>query len=147
MTIDISSVAPGFVLEDADGREWGPVGGSATVIVFTSEHCPYARAWHDRLVAVGDDYAAQGVRLGFVSTDDPEGQAVARSYGASVTPEVFLLDGDGKLRYRGAPDADHEDPSLEARWLRNALDTVLTGAPVAEAVTQSVGCSIKWAEG
>ena len=146
MSIDISSAAPGFSLTDAAGNEWGPVGGSATVIVFTSANCPYARAWHDRLVAVGEDYAAHGVRLGFVDTDDPQGQAVARTYGASVTPEVFLIDGDGKLRYRGAPDADHEDPSLEARWLRNALDTILGGAPVVEAITQPVGCSIKWSE-
>jgi hypothetical protein len=146
MSIDISSVAPGFSLTDSAGQAWGPVGGSATAIVFTSANCPYTRGWQDRLVAVGEDYAAQGVRLGFVDVDEPEGQAVARIYGAGVTPEVYLLDGDGKLRYRGAPGADHDDPADDARWLRNALDTLLTGAPVVEAVTQPVGCSIKWRE-
>lgn len=142
MSIDIGSVAPGFVLTDGRGDEWGPVGGSATVIVFTSERCPYARAWHDRLQAVARDYAPQGVRIGFVGVGDPEGAAVAATYGATVTPEVFLLDGDGKLRYRGAIDADHEDESQDARWLRNALDTVLAGDPVVEAITQPVGCAI-----
>ncbi|MFL5846518.1 MAG: hypothetical protein ACJ762_17675 [Solirubrobacteraceae bacterium] len=142
MSIDIGSAAPGFDLTDGRGDRWGPVGGSATVIVFTSASCPYARAWHDRLQAVAHDYAPQGVRVGFVGVEDPDGAAVATTYGATVTPEVFLLDGDGKLRYRGAPDADHEDERQGARWLRNALDTVLAGEPVVEAITQPVGCAI-----
>ena len=39
-----------------------------------------------------------------------------------------MIDADGRLAYRGAPDADHEDPSLDAAWLRDALDAVLAGA-------------------
>ncbi len=57
---------------------------------------------------------------------------------------MFVLDAEGVLRYRGAPDADHGDESLDAAWLRAALDAVLAGEPVAEPETPPVGCSIKW---
>jgi Redoxin len=71
-------------------------------------------------------------------------QEVARAFGARVTPDVFVVDRDGRLAYRGAPDADHRDESLAAAWLRGALDSVLAGNPVAEPETEPVGCSIKW---
>jgi hypothetical protein len=71
-------------------------------------------------------------------------QEVARSWGARVTPDVFVVDPSMHLAYRGAPDADHRDESLDAAWLRAALDAVLAGEPVAEPQTTPVGCSIKW---
>ena len=69
---------------------------------------------------------------------------MARAYDARTTPDVFVLDNDLNLRYRGAPDADHEDPSLNAAWLRGALDAVLAGGEPDPAETRPVGCSIKW---
>jgi hypothetical protein len=57
---------------------------------------------------------------------------------------VFVLDSDLRLRYRGAPDADHRDPSLNAAWLRDALDAVLAGQDPPTAETEPVGCSVKW---
>ena len=56
-----------------------------------------------------------------------ESQDVARALGAEVTPHVFVLDGEQRLAYRGAPDADHRDPAQDAAWLRGALDAVLDG--------------------
>jgi hypothetical protein len=73
-----------------------------------------------------------------------ESQEVARAYDAKTTPDVFVLDGDGILRYRGAPDADHMNESLNADWLRDALDAVLDGRDVDQAETTPVGCSVKW---
>ena len=55
-----------------------------------------------------------------------------------------MLDSDLRLRYRGAPDADHRDPSLGAGWLREALDAVLAGEDPPRAETEPVGCSVKW---
>jgi len=172
--IDIGSVTPGFDLPDTSGERWGPVGGAATVIVFTCNHCPYALAWHDRLLAVARDYADRGVRVLLICSNDAERyphdsfdamrdrveregpwpapylhdetQDVARAYEAQTTPHVFLLDADGKVRYQGAPDADHGDESLNAGWLREALDLTLDGQPVVDALTKPVGCSIKWRE-
>jgi hypothetical protein len=73
-----------------------------------------------------------------------EAQDVARALGAEVTPHVFVLDAEQRLAYRGAPDADHQDPSQDAAWLRGALDAVLAGRPVAQPETRARGCSVKW---
>src|SRR5438552_1099215 len=146
----------------------------ATVVVWTCNHCPYALAWHDRIADVARDYADRGVRFLMVNSNDAvryprdsydamrervaaasdgawpfpflhdASQEVARTFAAQTTPDVFVLDADGVLRYRGAPDADHDDPSLRAAWLRDALDAVLAGHSPELAETRPVGCSIKW---
>lgn len=167
----VGDKAPSFELPDTDGHPWSPAQGSATVVVFTCNHCPYALAWHDRIAEVARDYSDRGVRLLAINSNDAEryprdsyeamqrrvasedwpmpylhdaSQDVARAYGAKTTPDVFVLDGAGVLRYRGAPDADHDDPSLHAQWLRDALDAVLAGGAPERAETKPVGCSIKW---
>ncbi len=142
-----------------------------TAVVFTCNHCPYALAWHDRLLAVARDYEGSA-RLLMINPNDAEryprdsfeamrrrveadggwpapylrdeSQEVARAYGAKTTPDVFVVDGEGRLRYRGAPDADYDDPSQGAAWLRGALDAVLAGRDPAPAETDPVGCSVKW---
>jgi hypothetical protein len=141
------------------------------VIVFTCNHCPYALAWHDRIADVARDYADRGVRLLAINANDADryprdsldamrarvgaeqwpmpylhdaSQDVARAYDAKTTPDVYVLDADGMLRYRGAPDADHDDPAQRAAWMRDALDAVLAGEQPSRAETKPVGCSIKW---
>ncbi len=168
----IGEPAPRFALTDTEGAMHEPGGAPATVVVFTCNHCPYALAWHERIVAVAHDYADRGVLVLAVNPNDAEryprdspqamrarvqdgefegvpylrdeSQEVARAYGAKTTPDVFLLDADGLLRYRGAPDSDHDDPSQNAVFLRGALDAVLDGREPDPAQTPPVGCSIKW---
>lgn len=71
-------------------------------------------------------------------------QAVARSFGAQRTPDVFVFDRELRLRYRGAPDKDYDDPSCNAAWVREALDAVLAGETPSRPETEPVGCTIKW---
>ncbi len=171
MTLAIGDHAPHLSLPDTDGAEHD-LGehGTPTVVVFTCNHCPYALAWHDRLLAAGRDYAGR-VRFFAVNPNDAERypadslenmrervaseewtmpylrddeQDVARAYGAKTTPDVFVTDAHGTLRYRGAPDADHSDPSLDAAWLRAALDAVLDDREPDRPETEPVGCSVKW---
>jgi peroxiredoxin len=170
--IAIGEIAPSFSLPDTEGVEHGPGDGSATVVVFTCNHCPYALAWHDRIHDVARDYAGRGVRVLAINPNDAEryprdslqamrervergefagmvylrdeSQEVARDYDAETTPDVFVLDGDGVLRYRGAPDGDYDDPVQNAAFLRDALDAVLDGREPDLAETVPVGCSIKW---
>ncbi len=163
----------GFTLPDTDGKAVALAADfvGAYVVVFTCNHCPYALAWHDRIQAVARDYGRRGVRTLQICSNDADryprdapaamkarveagefatpylhdaSQEVARAFGATVTPDVFVLEGDLRLAYRGAPDADYRDASLAAGWLRSALDAVLAGEPVARPETDSVGCSIKW---
>ncbi|MGH2763987.1 MAG: thioredoxin family protein [Thermoleophilaceae bacterium] len=168
MSLKIGDRAPGFSLPGTDGGEHGPDG--VTVVVFTCNHCPYALGWHERLLSVARDY--EGVRFLAVNPNDAEryptdsfeamkervqadggwphpylrdeSQEVARAYGAQTTPDVFVLDAEGTLRYRGAPDADHRDEAQNAAWLREALDAVLAGEQPALPETEPVGCSVKW---
>ena len=70
-----------------------------------------------------------------------ESQDVAHAFGARTTPDVFVLDSELALRYRGAPDEDHSDPSKGAAWLRGALDAVLEGRAPDPAETEPVSCS------
>ena len=173
MTI-IGEPAPTFTLPDTEGVPHEPGGAPATVIVFTCNHCPYALAWHERTVALARDYSARGVRVLAINPNDAEryprdsleamrkrvrdgdfdgvpylrdeSQEVAHAYDAQTTPDVFVLDAAGLLRYRGAPDSDYEDPSQRAVFLRDALDAILAGRDPALAQTPPIGCSIKWRE-
>ena len=61
-----------------------------------------------------------------------------------MTPHLYVLDSELRIRYEGAPDADHMDPGHDAAWLREALDAVLAGEAPARPSTDPVGCSIKW---
>jgi hypothetical protein len=72
-----------------------------------------------------------------------ESQDVAQALGAGVTPRVFVLDSEQWLADRGAPDADHQDPSHNVAWLRSALVAVLAGKSVAEPETRARGGSVK----
>ncbi len=170
----IGDPVPTFTLTDSQGVEHivpAAEAPPATVIVQTCNHCPYVIAWNPRLREVAEDYAPKGVRFLAVNSNDAsrypadsldhmkrfvsdqswpipylydESQDVARALDAQVTPHVFVLDADHRLRYRGAPDADHQDPSQDARYLRDALDAVLAGDEPAQTDTRPRGCSVKW---
>lgn len=170
----VGTDAPGLELADTEGASHSlPAQGetSASVVVWTCNHCPYALAWHDRLVDAARDYADRGVRFFAVNSNDAEryprdsleamrervraedwpfpylhdpDQEAARAWNAQVTPHLYVLDADLRVRYEGAPDADHMDPAENAEWLRAALDAVLAGDEPEPSATEPVGCSIKW---
>jgi peroxiredoxin len=169
----IGNAVPEFRLPDTDGNltPLDAKENAATIIVFTCNRCPYALGWHDRIQAVAKDYADRNVRVLQINSnalelspaDAPEemasrvaaghfagpylrdeDQEVARAWGATVTPHIFVLDGDGTLVYRGAPDSDHDDESLAARWLRDAVDDALAHRQVARPETEAKGCTVKY---
>jgi peroxiredoxin len=176
----MSNLKPGdkavpFELPGVDDRRHALVDYAdkeAVAVVFTCNHCPYARAWEDRLIDIQADYADHGVQLVAISANDAkkypadsfprmkerseikgfnfpylydESQQVALSYGASRTPEIFLFDKGGTLRYHGTVDDNYEDPAaVNVHYLREALDAVLAGRKPPAAETNPVGCTIKW---
>jgi peroxiredoxin len=174
MAISIGDTAPDFSLPATGGGTESLRDGdsAATVVYWTCNHCPYALAWHDRMLEADRDYADRGVRFLAINSNDAErhpadsfeamvervesegewphpylhdeSQEVARAWGAQKTPHVFVLDGDGVLRYHGAPDADYEDASHAAAYVRDALDAVLEGREPERAETPAVGCGVKW---
>jgi peroxiredoxin len=157
----------GKMISIADAK--GPRG---TLVVFTCNTCPFARAWEERIVELGNSYAKKGVGVLLVNANDPtvargdsfdlvqararernmsfpyavdEGSHVAAAFGASVTPEAFLFDRSGKLAYHGTIDDNHKDPSQVTRhYLKDALDAVIAGKAPPITETKSMGCGIKF---
>lgn len=144
----------------------------AVAVVFTCNHCPYARAWEDRIVSIQNDYSDRGVQVLAINANDAEkypddgfpqmrqraeeknfsfpylqdeSQEVAAAYGAERTPEVFLFDGARKLVYHGAVDDNYDDPEgVNNHYLRETIEAVLSGEEPPTSHTSPVGCTIKW---
>jgi peroxiredoxin len=80
--------------------------------------------------------------------DDSSG-AVGHLYNMKTTPHMFVIDKTGTLVYDGAiddqPDPSH-DPSKARNYVREAVDEVIAGKPVAVSQTKPYGCSVKYAD-
>ena len=164
-----------FKLPGVDGKTYtlAEIGEdkTATAVIFMCNHCPYVRAWLDRIAAAAQDYAREGVAFVGINANDAtkypadsfenmqalaeerrlpfpylhdRSQEVATAYGAERTPEIFLFDQDLKLRYHGAPDDNYDESQASMPYLRDALDAVLDGARPPVVDTAPVGCTIKW---
>jgi peroxiredoxin len=142
------------------------------IVVFTCNHCPYALAWEDRINSLSHDYAEQGVKLVAINPNDAvrypadsfekmivharqkqfsfpylydESQEVAHSYGAERTPELFIFDKEGVLRYHGATDDNYDDENeVKQPYARQAVEAILAQQKVLLTETVPVGCTIKW---
>ena len=162
--------APTFSLPGVDGgsHSTSEFEGKPLTVVFSCVHCPYVVAWEDRLNDVAREYDGRAGMLvvnsnaGYLgdSFEDMEARAreksfsfpflfdetqgVAESYGASRTPEVFVFDADHRLAYHGTPDSDHQDPGGAEPYLRDALESVLSGGEPEVREVPPIGCTIKW---
>jgi len=174
-TIELGSKAPSFSLPGVDGKTTGLDefrGKTAVAVIFSCNHCPYVKKYEDRIVEVQRDYAAKGVQLIAINSNETqnypeddfphmverakekgfnfpylrdEDQAIARAYGPARTPEVFLLDHDLMIRYHGAIDDNVDNPArVRRKYLREAIDSILAGKPIKTREVPSVGCTIKW---
>ncbi|MGF1468744.1 MAG: thioredoxin family protein [Sandaracinaceae bacterium] len=148
-------------------------GQRGTLVVFTCNHCPWAQAWESRLTELGNAYGSRGIGVIAINSNDPARapdddfdhmverhrnagmrfpyvvdatSGVARAFGATRTPEVYLFDRRGRLVYHGAIDDNaHEPDQVQRRYLRDALEAVVAGRSVPTAETRSIGCTIKFA--
>jgi peroxiredoxin len=174
--LDLGTTAPDFALPDVVSgktvRRDDFRGQKGLLVMFICTHCPYVKHIEKDLAQLGADYAGE---LGIVAIssndadnypdDSPSGlkkqaqqlgfkfpylydesQAVARSYDAACTPDLYLFDGDLKLVYRGQFDASRPGNGVpvSGRDLRAALDAVLQGAKPSADQKASIGCNIKW---
>lgn len=157
-------------LKSHDGKEVSIAdvkGTKGTLVVFSCNGCPYAKAWESRLVELGNAYSKKGVGAIMINSNQgdsldaiqkrakekgfafpyaaDETSDVARAFGAQKTPEVFLFDASGKLVYHGTIDDDSQHPDkVEKHYLRDALDAVVAGKDVAVKETSAIGCGIKF---
>ncbi len=166
--LEPGSAVPAFSLADVDGKSHSLkeyLGGTYAVIMFIATQCPVSNAYNERMVALAHDYTARGVAFVGINSNKQEsvdeirehakkhgfpfavlkdnGNVVADEYGAQVTPEIFLVDSGGILRYHGRIDDNRDVSDVTSQDLRQALDALLAGKAVTRAETKSFGCSIK----
>jgi thiol-disulfide isomerase/thioredoxin len=172
--LNVGAAAPKFSLVNAVDQKtvkFDPEAGKISVLVFTCNQCPYAKAFEPRIVEIAKEYQAKGIAFyainpnddsryeieslsnmrdraaskGFVFPYLKDGNSyVARLYGARVTPHVFVVDGKGIVRYRGYIDDSAKPDERTNSGLTSALDSLLANKEVATATTRAFGCSIKW---
>src|SRR6267143_1016026 len=156
----IGAKGPGFNLKGTDGKMHtldGVAGDKGTAVIFTCNECPFSKGYENRLIDLAKTYQSEGVGFVAINANDPKivpgdgfefmvkrakdknlpypyvidaTQAIATSYGARVTPHVFLLDASGKLVYRGRVDDSLEQDKVTTHDFAAALDAVVSGKPV-----------------
>jgi len=173
-TLALGSPAPDFDLPGVDNRRYSLTsfaGKPVLVVIFSCNHCPYVKDYETRMVSIQRDYAAKGVQLVAINSNDDkaypedsftemvrrakergfnfpylrdETQTVVEAYGGICTPHVFAFDNRRILHYRGRIDDSRDKSKVTSHDLRNALDDMLAGREVSVPDTKPFGCSIKW---
>ena len=175
--LELGTEAPAFSLPDPDGKLHSLADdANAYLVMFICNHCPFVKHVRGELARLGRDYGGRGVAIYAINSNDAENypgdspekmrqeaetwgyefpylydedQSVARAYRAACTPDMFVFDGSKRLVYRGQLDDSRpsNDAPVDGRDIRAALDAVLSGNPVSEQQTPSIGCNIKWKPG
>lgn len=170
--IKIGEKMADFTLQDVNGKSHSLYefkGKKAVVVIFIATKCPYSNAFNHLMAKLAREYADRGVtfvginpnktepvsevaehartnNFGFLVLKD-EGNVIADRLGASVTPEVFLLDSNWTLRYHGALGNSRQPTSKPEQAtdveLRPALEAMLSGQQIVQAETKAFGCTIK----
>ncbi|MEL6497419.1 MAG: thioredoxin family protein [Planctomycetota bacterium] len=151
-------------------------GDRGTLVMFICNHCPFVKHVADELAKLGHYCQSHGVGVVAIQpnnideypddapdrmTLEAEGrgytfpylhdadQSVAKAYGASCTPDFFLLDASQAIFYRGQLDDARpgSDEPVTGSDLRRAIADLLAGQPAPSTQKPSIGCNIKWAPG
>jgi peroxiredoxin len=166
--LPIGASVPEFTLPDTNGISQSLAslkGSKGTIILFTSARCPMVVAYHERLQQIAADYKAKGINVIGINSNvteaadelkqhavanklaysvlRDEGSKVADQFHAQVTPEIYLLNADGKLVYHGGVDDNRSPELVKATYLRDALDAMLQGKPIERTQTRAFGCTVK----
>jgi peroxiredoxin len=135
------------------------------LVIFVSVQCPVSNAYNERMEALAQEWRARGFGVVGINSNRTESSVsvaahardhnltfpilkdnnnvLADALGASFTPETYVFDASGTLRYHGRID-DSKDPSgISKRELRDALQAIADGKPIAVTETKAFGCTIK----
>lgn len=164
-----------FSLKNVDGKMVSlesMKGVKGYIVVFTCNHCPFAKIYEQRIIDLHKKYAPLGYPVVAISSTDvnqvpedsydnmiqrskekqypyvyllDETQEVAKAYGAQRTPHVFVLDANRVVKYIGAIDNNAEDGTqADYHYVADALDALIAGKDVKIKETKAIGCGIKW---
>jgi peroxiredoxin len=173
---EVGDKARDFSLKNVDGEmvsmdSYEDVKGF--MIIFTCNSCPYSVAYEDRIIELHEKYANKGVPVIAINPNDAEKspkdsfakmierakdksfpfpyvydetQEITKTYGATNTPHVYVLDADRTVKYIGAIDNNTKSAEdADKKYVEDAVDAILMGTEVPEKKTKAIGCTIKWA--
>jgi peroxiredoxin len=166
-----------FKLKNVDGKflslsEYAPKGA---IIIFDCNTCPYSKAYNDRIVQLHKKFKGQGYPVIAINANDAtkspgdsydemvshakkksydfpylydESQEVAKSFGATNTPHVFVVKRDVdayKVAYIGAIDNNTQNAdAADKKYVEDAVSALIQGKPITNAKTKAIGCGIKY---
>ena len=170
----VGDKATDFKLKNIDGKMVSLADNQAAkgyIVVFTCNTCPFAKAYESRIVDLNTKYAPLGYPVVAINPNDPavppgdsyadmqkkkytfpylvdESQQVAKAFGATRTPHLYVLTKKGSdfvVSYIGAIDDNSEDAKLaKTKYVENAMTEILAGKPATTNSTKAIGCTIKW---
>lgn len=157
-----------FTLEDYNGVKHSLTdfkSSKAIVLMFIATQCPISNAYNERMVELNKDYASKGVVFVGINSNKQESieeikdhakkngftfvvpkdknNVIADRFNASVTPEIFVLNGNLEILYHGRIDDSRKQEKVSSNDLRNALDAILSGKQIGVTETKAFGCTIK----
>jgi len=164
-------------MEDISGKDISlndAKGENGLLVIFSCNTCPWVIAWEDRYVELAETYKDKGVGIVAINSNETKFENVdsmeemqehaqengynfyytmdkksnlARAFGATRTPHIYLFDKKDKLVYRGAIDDNARKPDkVENTYLADAIDNMLAGSAIDPAATKALGCAIKFAK-
>jgi thiol-disulfide isomerase/thioredoxin len=140
------------------------------VVVFLANHCPAVQGYEDRVIDFTNDYKDKGVKVVGIAVSTmagdklpgiknymsehksnyiygyDESQAIGKAYGATKTPQFFVLDKERKIRYTGAMDDSQNETKVTKTYLKDAVDAVLKGEEPPVLETKAIGCGIGYSK-
>lgn len=175
--LKIDSLLPQFNLPGTDGNSYSSEGfknKNIMIVIFSCNHCPYVQAYEERMIDLQKEFKDRGVQIVAINSNDDskypedsfdemkkraverkfnfpylrdETQKIAKAFGASHTPQIFLFNKERKLKYEGKIDDNWQEPDrVQNHYLRDAITEVLDEREVSIPETFSIGCTIKWKE-
>lgn len=165
----IGQPIPDFRLPRVDNGKLESVYGDrkqkATVVMFIATRCPVSNAYNERMTTIAQEYMKKGVRFVGINSNfiEPteevaqhakqhgfpfpvlkdEGNKIADHFNAQFTPEIFVMDAKGVLRYHGRIDDSQNPANITSHDLRITLDALLAGKNPPREETKAFGCTIK----
>lgn len=173
--LNVGDKAPEIALKNVDGntvsfKDYKDAKGF--IVTFTCNTCPVAQAYEDRIIELHEKFASKGYPVVAIMPNDPAlapgdsyenmkkrakdnqypfaylfdaGQKVTLQYGATRTPEIYLLDKNLKVRYTGAIDDNTGDASAaKTKYVENAIAALEAGKEPNPSFTKAVGCGVKF---
>lgn len=164
-------MAENFSLADYAGKKHSLTdykNSKAIVIMFIATRCPVSNAYNSRMVKLFEDYSSKEVTILGINSNKQEdvkeikahaeengfafsvlkdqNNIIADKFGATLTPEIFVLSPKFEILYHGRIDDSRREDDVKSHDLRNALDEILAGKSVSVSETKAFGCTIKRVE-